>query len=46
MNKHCGLPVIYLENSVCQFVQEVKYLVNFTYKLIYCYEILDIALMM
>ena len=26
MNKHCGLPVIYLGNSVCQFVQEVKYL--------------------
>ena len=26
MNKYCGLPVIYLGNSVCQFVQEVKYL--------------------
>ena len=28
MNIHCGLPVIYLGNtsSVCQFVQEVKYL--------------------
>ena len=26
MNKHCGLPVIYLGNSVCQFVKEVKYL--------------------
>ena len=26
MNKHCGLPVRYLGNSVCQFVQEVKYL--------------------
>ena len=26
INKHCGLPVIYLGNSVCQFVQEVKYL--------------------
>ena len=26
MNKHCGLPVIYLGNSVCQFVEEVKYL--------------------
>ena len=25
MNKHCGLPVIYLRNSECQFVQEVKY---------------------
>ena len=24
MNKHCGLPVSYLGNSVCQFVQEVK----------------------
>ena len=64
MNKHCGLPVTFLGNSVCQFVQEVKYLsviihstmkttkdvarhlVNFTYKLTYCYEILDIALMM
>ena len=30
MNKHCGLPVIYLGNSVCQFVQEVKYLVVYT----------------
>ena len=26
MNKHCGLPVIYLGHSVCQFVKEVKYL--------------------
>ena len=26
MNKHCGLPVIYLGNSACQFVQEVKYI--------------------
>ena len=26
LNKHCGLPVIYLGNSVCQFVKEVKYL--------------------
>ena len=26
MNKRCGLPVIYLGNNVCQFVQEVKYL--------------------
>ena len=26
MNKHCGLLVIYLGNSVCQFVQKVKYL--------------------
>ena len=26
MNKHCGLSVIYLGNSVCQFVKEVKYL--------------------
>ena len=26
MNKLCGLPVIYLGNSVCQCVQEVKYL--------------------
>ena len=25
MNKHCGLPVIYLGNSICQFVQELKY---------------------
>ena len=24
--KHCGLPVIYLDNCVCQFVKEVKYL--------------------
>ena len=24
--KHCGLPVIYLSNCVCQFVKEVKYL--------------------
>ena len=26
MNKHCGLLVIYLRNSVCPFVQVVKYL--------------------
>ena len=26
INKHCGLPVIYLRNCVCQFVKEVKYL--------------------
>ena len=26
MNKHCCLPVINLEENVCQFVQEVKYL--------------------
>ena len=26
INKHCGLPVIYLDNYVCQFVKEVKYL--------------------
>ena len=26
INKHCGLPVIYLGNCVCQFVKEVKYL--------------------
>ena len=26
MNKHCGLPVIYLGNSVCQFVREAKYI--------------------
>ena len=26
MSKHCGLPVIYLGISACQFVQEVKYL--------------------
>ena len=26
MNKHCGLLVIYLGNSVCQFVHKVKYL--------------------
>ena len=35
MNKHCGLSVIYLGNSVCQFVQEVKYLgviLHFTMK--------------
>ena len=24
--KHCGLPVIYLDNCVCQCVKEVKYL--------------------
>ena len=24
INKHCGLPVIYLGTSVCQFVKEVK----------------------
>ena len=27
MNKHCGCPVIYLGNSICEFVKEVKYLV-------------------
>ena len=27
MNKHCGSPVIYLGNSICEFVKEVKYLV-------------------
>ena len=26
INKHCGLPVIYLSNCECQFVNEVKYL--------------------
>ena len=26
INKHCGLPVIYLDNCVCQFVKEVEYL--------------------
>ena len=26
INKHCGLPVIYLGNSICEFVKEVKYL--------------------
>ena len=26
INKHCGLPVIYLGNCECQFVNEVKYL--------------------
>ena len=26
MNKHCGCPVIYLSNSVCEFAKEVKYL--------------------
>ena len=26
INKHCGLPVIYLGNCVCQVVKEVKYL--------------------
>ena len=26
MNKHCGCPVIYLGNSICEFVKEVKYL--------------------
>ena len=25
INKHCGLPVIYLGNCVCQLVKEVKY---------------------
>ena len=24
INKHCGLPVIYLGNCECQFVNEVK----------------------
>ena len=26
INKHCGCPVIYLGNSICEFVKEVKYL--------------------
>ena len=26
INKHCGLPEIYLGNCVCQFVKEDKYL--------------------
>ena len=26
MNKHCGCPVIYLGNSICEFVKKVKYL--------------------
>ena len=26
MNKRCGLHGIYLENNVCEFVQEVKYI--------------------
>ena len=26
MNKHCGCPVIYLSNSICEFVKKVKYL--------------------
>ena len=26
MNKHCGCPVIYLGNSICEFDKEVKYL--------------------
>ena len=26
MNTHCGFPIIYLGNNICQFVQEVKYL--------------------
>ena len=26
MNKYCGCPVIYLGNSICEFVKEVKYL--------------------
>ena len=26
MNKHCGCPVIYLGNSICELVKEVKYL--------------------
>ena len=26
MNKHCGCPVIYLGNSICKFVKQVKYL--------------------
>ena len=25
MNKHCGCPVIYLGNSICEFVKEAKY---------------------
>ena len=24
MNKHCGCPVIYLGNSICEFVKEVR----------------------
>ena len=35
MNKHCGLSIIYLGNSVCQFFQELKYLgiiIHFTMK--------------
>ena len=24
MNKHCGCPVIYLGNIICEFVKEVK----------------------
>ena len=31
MNKHCGCPVIYLRNSVRQYVQKVKYLWVFLY---------------
>ena len=26
MNKHCGCPVIYLGNSICEFVKAIKYL--------------------
>ena len=26
INKHCGFPAIYLENNVCGFVEEVKYI--------------------
>ena len=26
INEHCGLPVIYMGNCVCQFVKEFKYL--------------------
>ena len=36
MNKHCGLPVIYLGNSVCQFVKEVKYLGNSVLRRLLC----------
>ena len=29
MNKHCGCPVIYLGNSICEFVKEDLLLRNF-----------------
>ena len=47
MDKHYGLPVIYLGNSVCQFVEEVKYLgviIHSTMKI--TIDVADIALMM